>query len=152
METIEINLDLPPAERWHMAGAYSQEIDALIDCYWKDIEDYIDFINEYLDAFKAAFVPPAYWEEIQGLAAFSRYTADQILIANLYYDIVKFAFACTAFAFEKNGVIWHARNLDWWTDNAALEKYTKVFRYTRGGKTVFQAVGWMGFVLSLIHI
>lgn len=146
MEIIEINLDLPPQERWHIAANYTQEINALITCYWKDIEDYIEFINEYLESFKQLFVPDEYWQEIQGLARFSTYSADQILIANLYYDIVKFAFACTAFAFEKDGVIWHARNLDWWTDNAALEKYTKLFSYTRAGKVIFQSVGWMGFI------
>jgi hypothetical protein len=146
MQTIEVNLDLPPKDRWHFAANYTQEINEIIACYWIDLEDYVELIESYLDAYKSLFIPSSYIEEIQCIANYCDYTADQILIANLYYDIVKFAFACTAFAFEKDDSIWHARNLDWWTENDVLKKYTKTFNYTKGGKTVFQSVGWVGFV------
>jgi len=146
MKTIEINLDLPPKDRWHFAKNYTQEINDIITCYWVDLEDYVELIETYLEAYKSLFIPTSYIEEIECIANYCAYTSDQILIANLYYDIVKFAFACTAFAFQKEGHIWHARNLDWWTENDVLKKYTKVFNYTKGGKTVFQSVGWVGFV------
>lgn len=143
---ININLDLSPRQRWQMAAHYSQEINEIIACYWIDIEDYVELLEEYLEAYKAQFIAPEFLEEIEGLAEHCAYTADQILMANLYYDIVKFAFACTAFAVEAEGTVWHGRNLDWWTENEVLKKYTKLFNFTRGGKTVFQSVGWMGFV------
>lgn len=146
MQSIEINLDLPPKERWHFAADYSTEINEIIACYWLDIEDYVELIEAYLETYKGLFIPSSYIEEIECIAAYCDYTADQILIANLYYDIVKFAFACTAFAFQKEQDIWHARNLDWWTENDVLKKYTKIFNYTKAGKTVFQSVGWVGFV------
>lgn len=146
MNTITINLDLSPKERWNFAAAYSQEINEIIACYWKDIEDYVELISLVLEDYKASFVPIAYWEEIQTIARFCDYSADQVLIANLYYDIVKYAFACTAFACATQQGIWHARNLDWWTDNDVLKKYTKTFNFVKGGKTVFQSVGWVGFV------
>lgn len=146
METIEINLDLPPSQRWHFAKQYTQEINEIIAGYWKDFEDYVDLINEYLDLYKTLFIPDDYIQEIQCIAQYCAYNEDQILIANLYYDIIKFAFACTAFAFKNDDSIWHARNLDWWTENDILEKYTKVFNFTRGGNTVFKSVGWVGFV------
>lgn len=143
---ITINLDLPPRQRWQIAAQYAQEINEIIACYWVDIEDYAEIIELYLEEYKTHFVAPEFLEEIEGLAEYCAYSADQILIANLYYDIVKFAFACTAFAVEVEGSIWHGRNLDWWTENEVLEKYTKLFQFTRGGQVVFQSVGWMGFV------
>lgn len=146
MQSIEINLDLPPKERWDFAANYTKEINEIIACYWIDVEDYVELIESYLAAYKNLFIPASYIEEIECIAKYCAYTADQILIANLYYDIVKFAFACTAFAFQKEDRIWHARNLDWWTENDVLKKYTKIFNYTKGGKTVFQSVGWVGFV------
>ncbi|MGH1336513.1 MAG: C45 family autoproteolytic acyltransferase/hydrolase [Aureispira sp.] len=146
MTTLEINLDLPPQERWHFAAQYTQEINEIIACYWVDIEDYLELIEVYLEDYKTVFISKDFWEEIKGLAKYCAYTADQILIANLYYDIVKFAFACTAFAVEVNGHIYHARNLDWWTENDVLKTHTKIFKFTRAGKTIFQSVGWIGFV------
>lgn len=146
MESIEINLDLPPKERWHFAANYRTEINEIIACYWVDLADYVALIESVLDNYKALFIPSSYLEEIECIANYCDYTADQILIANLYYDIVKFAFACTAFSFEKDGSIWHARNLDWWTENDVLKKYTKIFTFTKGGQTVFQSIGWVGFV------
>jgi hypothetical protein len=146
MQNIEINLDLPPEERWHFAANYTKEINEIIACYWIDLEDYVELIESYLEAYKSLFIPASYIKEIECIANYCDYSADQILIANLYYDIVKFAFACTAFAFQKDDSIWHARNLDWWTENDVLKKYTKILNYTKGGKTVFQSVGWVGFV------
>lgn len=146
MQTLTIDLDLPPKDRWHFAAEYSQEINEIIACYWVDLEDYVDLIESYLEVYKTQFIPNSYLEEIECIANYCDYSADQILIANLYYDIVKFAFACTAFSFENDQSIWHARNLDWWTENDVLKKYTKVFNFTKGGQTVFQSVGWVGFI------
>lgn len=146
MQAITINLELPPEERWHFAAQYRQEINEIIACYWVDLEDYIELIESYLELYKAQFISDSYLKEIDCISNYCDYSSDQILIANLYYDIVKFAFACTAFSFEKDQRIWHARNLDWWTENDVLKKYTKIFNFTKGGQTVFQSVGWVGFV------
>lgn len=146
METITINLDLPPEQRWSMAAGHRAAINELMACYLKDIEDYEALFVEMLPAYQATFIPSDYLKEIEALSAYCDYSVQQVLFANLYYDIVKFAFACTAYACWDRDSIWHARNLDWWTDNDALKKHTKIFNYTRGGVTVFQSVGWVGFV------
>ena len=146
MDTITIYLDLPAEERWAFASAYRNDINQLIECYLKDIDDYEALFYEMKDAYKAAFLPSDYLQEIAALAHCCDYNADQVLFANLYYDVVKYAFACTAYATWDGETVWHARNLDWWTDNDALKKYTKIFNYTKGGQTVFQSVGWVGFV------
>ena len=145
-ETIEINLDLPPSERWHFAKAYQKEINDLVNCYWKEIEEYALLMKDYIELYKTMYVPTAYQEEIKCLAKYCDFDEDQLLIVNLYYDVIKFGFACTAFAFERNNTIWHARNLDWWTENKLLEKHTKVFDWKSNGETVFKSVGWMGFI------
>lgn len=144
MQEITINLDLPPNQRWDFAVDYRNEINELIACYQKDIEDYEALFEEYLVVFKTQ-IPAAYLEEIKCIAKYCDYNENQVLFANLYYDIVKYAFACTAFAYYQEGAIWHARNLDWWTENEALKKHTKIFNFSKKGKTVFQSVGWVGY-------
>lgn len=145
-EEITINLDAPPAERWSFAKAYTHEINELIDCYWQDIEAYVDVIQDYLEAYKTAYISASYQEEIRCLSQYCKFDKNQLLIVNLYYDVIKFGFACTAFAFEQNNTIWHARNLDWWTENKLLAKHTKIFNWKSNGATVFKSVGWMGFI------
>ena len=145
-ETIEINLDLPASERWNFAKKYQKEINDLVNCYWKEIEEYAVLMEDSMELYKTMYVPAAYQEEIKCLAKYCDFDENQLLLVNLYYDVIKFGFACTAFAFEENGSIWHARNLDWWTENKLLEKHTKVFDWKSNGKTVFKSVGWMGFI------
>ncbi len=145
-DIIEIDLDASPAKRWEFARSYSNEINELVVCYWKEIDEYAELIQEYIGLYKSLYIPQAYQEEIRCLAQYCKFTEDQLLIVNLYYDIIKIGFACTAFAFEQSDSIWHARNLDWWTENDLLAKYTKVFHWKKGGKTVFKSVGWMGFI------
>ncbi len=146
METIQINLNLPPGERWLIAEKYTSEIDALIGCYWKEIKDFKFLFDEVAEAYTQAFIPSEFLEEIECISRFSAYSKDEILFTNLYYDIIKFAFGCTAFAVNTEEGILHARNLDWWTDENLLAKHSKVFDYQKDGKTIFKTVGWMGFV------
>ena len=71
------------------------------------------------------------------------------MLANLYYDVLKFYFGCTAFAIKTEDAIIHSRNLDWWTENNLLSKHSKIFDFQRNGKTVFKTIGWPGFVGAL---
>ena len=144
-EEIKINLDLPPAERWNFLQSYAQEADILIGYYLKDLGD-VNFFRDAIDYYKSAFVPNEYLEEIRSIAAFSQYSENDILITNLYYDALKFVFGCTAFGVQTGRQKFHARNLDWWTENDALKKHTKIFHFTRNGQTVYSAVSWIGFV------
>jgi acid ceramidase/N-acylethanolamine-hydrolysing acid amidase len=90
--------------------------------------------------------------EIDFIASISDFSADEVLIANLYYDVLKFCFGWTAFAIENNGKIIHSRNLDWWTENNLLSEHSKIFDFQRNGKTVFKTVGWVGFIGTLSGI
>lgn len=150
MKTTEhiINLDLPPKERWGFLVDYKTEVDELLQCYLNDFVG-ADFIFESIEAYKSAVISTDYLEEIEFISSISKFSANEILIANLYYDVLKFYLGCTAFAIAADDTVLHARNLDWWTDNNLLSSQSKIFNYQRKGKTVFKTVGWVGFIGAL---
>ena len=59
-ETIEINLDLPASERWNFAKKYQKEINDLVNCYWKEIEEYAVLMEDSMELYKTMYVPAAY--------------------------------------------------------------------------------------------
>lgn len=143
-----INLDLPANKRWLFLKDYKTEINELLECYLNDFEG-ADFIFESIGDYKRKVISDKYLKEIEFISSISKFSPDQILIANLYYDILKFYFGCTAFAINTPDSIIHARNLDWHTENNLLSKYSKIFNFQRSGETVFKTVGWLGFIGSL---
>ena len=142
---IIINLDLPPSQRWAFLVDYASEINELIQCYLNDFQG-AEYLFGAIGSFKHAVIASEYLEEIEFIASISKFTADEVLVANLYYDVLKFYFGCTAFAVESEGKMLHARNLDWWTDNNLLSRHSKIFAFQKQGQTVFKSVGWVGFV------
>jgi len=146
--TLTVNLDLPPRARWGFLIDYKDEIDELISCYLNDFQG-AEYLFEEIRELKHKVIQNDYLEEIACIAAISKFSDDQVLLANLYYDILKFYFGCTAFALETNQGMLHARNLDWWTENNILSKFSKIFDFQRNGQTVFKTVGWVGFVGAL---
>ncbi|WP_461302522.1 C45 family autoproteolytic acyltransferase/hydolase [Aureisphaera sp.] len=145
MERIVINLDTPPYERWLCLEPYRNEITVLIHTYLADLED-ASFFETIIDYYKVACIDETYVEELRGIASFTGFTVDNLLIANLYYDALKLVFGCTAFSIPTAEGNLHARNLDWWSDNYSLRNYSKIFDYTRNGNVVFSSVGWPGFI------
>lgn len=143
-----INLDLPPNERWNFLINYKSEINELLQYYLNDFEGG-EFIFESIGGYKKEIISKEYLEEIEFISSISNFSPDQVLIANLYYDILKFYFGCTAFAVENNGNVLHSRNLDWWTENNILSDFSKIFLYQKNGKTIYKTVGWVGFVGAL---
>lgn len=148
MKQIIVNLDLPPNKRWEFMSNYRKEINALIKCYLHEIND-IELIPLYLEKYKKDKISTSYLEEIKTIAANCDFTEDEVLLANLYYDAVKFAFGCTAFASKSTNGIWHARNLDWWTEDNLLSKHSVILDYQKNGKSIFKTVGWLGYIGAL---
>jgi acid ceramidase len=99
-EEIPVNLDLPPIERWSFLKAHTSETDVLIGYYLNDLGD-VSFFADVIDYYKATFVKKEYLEEIRCIAAFSKYSENDILITNLHYDALKFVFGCTAFSGQR---------------------------------------------------
>lgn len=148
MEQYIVDLDLPPEERWSSLVKIKNEVHELIQSYLQDFEE-ADFIFSGIEMYKEAIISDTYLKEIEGIAAICDFSANEILTANLYYDLLKFYFGCTAYAVYDKGVMRHARNLDWHTDNNILSRYTKIFNFQRRGKTVFKTIGWPGFIGAL---
>lgn len=143
-----INLDLPPSKRWEFLTTYKKEVNELLQCYLNDFGD-TDFIHQHISAYKHSIISKEYLEEIDFIASISDFSPDQVLIANLYYDILKFYLGCTAFAVEHEETIYHSRNLDWHTENNLLGQRSRIFNFQRNGKTVFKTLSWPGFIGAL---
>ncbi len=104
-----VNLDLAPQERWQFLRAFKNEMNELFDFYLKDLEG-IDFIYELIPSYREAFISEDYAKEIATIAEITGHSAEKILVANLYYDILKSYFGCTAFAVDNGVNLFHARN------------------------------------------
>ncbi len=143
-----VNLDLPAHERWAFLIDYKEELNELLEYYLNDFEG-ADFIFENISVYKETILPKEYLAEIDFIASISAFSSDQVLIANLYYDVLKFYFGCTAFAIQSEQGIIHSRNLDWHTENDLLSKHSKIFNFQKNGITVFKTVGWVGFIGAL---
>jgi len=151
MNTHIINLDLAPERRWETLRPYKKEMDELLGCYLKDFAG-AELMISGISTYKSLLIAPQYLKEIEGLAAISDFSEDEILLANLYYDLLKFYFGCTAFATYSEGQMFHARNLDWHTENNILSEYSMIFDFQKGGKSCFKTIGWPGFIGALSGI
>lgn len=143
-----VNLDLPPAQRWEFLRPYSQEIRNILTYYLNDFSDN-PLMMEGIRNYKADIIREEYIAELSCIASISGFSEDEVLMANLYYDVMKFYFGCTAFGVESNGVVLHARNLDWWTEENRLSKYSMIFNFCENGEVVFKTIGWPGFIGAL---
>ncbi len=148
MKTYTVNLDLPPDKRWEFLKDHTIAINNLFNCYLNDFKGE-EFIFEHVLAHINHIIPKEYLEEITYISSICSFTADEILIANLYYDILKFYFGCTAFAVYNNTQMLHARNLDWHTVNDLLSKHSCIFNFTKNNKVIYKTVGWPGFISAL---
>ncbi|MBT1689943.1 C45 family autoproteolytic acyltransferase/hydolase [Dawidia soli] len=147
-----VDLDLAPRERWQFLSGYMTDMDELLRCYLRDFDGVEPQLLEGMTAYKKNILPAHYLEEIGCVASFSRFSEDQVLLANLYYDILKFYFGCTAFAVDAGETTFHCRNLDWHTENNVLSRHSMIFDFRRDGKTLFKTVGWPGFIGALSGI
>ncbi len=143
-----VNLDLPPQMRWKFLANYAEDIHDLLPFYLNELKELPD-IMDYMQQFKTQIISTEYLEEIIGIASVCRFTPDEILMANLYFDLQKAIYGCTAFAAISHDTILHARNLDWLAENQKLTHYTRIFDFQKNGKTVYKTVGWPGFIGAL---
>ncbi len=146
-----VNLDLPPRERWQFLNAYKNEMDELFHCYLKNAYSN-DVFYEAIAQYKEMIIPRDYQEEIRAVAEICSFNENEVLVGNLYYDVLKFFFGCTAFAIYNGQTMLHGRNLDWPTDDNLLSRHSMIFDFQKGGQTVFKTVSWPGFIGALSGI
>jgi predicted choloylglycine hydrolase len=146
---IEVNLDQPPEARWNGLRPYADKARELMKSYLADLGG-AEQLGSMLPIYKSACVDPALVAELAAVAEMTGLSENEVLVANLYYDAIKFVFGCTAFAVDtRNGPL-HARNLDWWTQNGLLSRHTAIIEFYRGAQNeLFKSVGWPGFIGTL---
>lgn len=145
MKECVINLDLPPENRWNPIKTYKKEINELLRYYINDFVE-ADILFDEVRNYKRSLISEEYLKEIDGIAEICDFSPDQILIANLYYDLLKFYLGCTAFVVHNGTEMLHSRNLDWHTANDLLSKYALIFDSQKEGQTLFKSIGWPGFI------
>jgi len=145
--TSELIVDLrqPPSQRWRLSEPRLQQARELISAYKADLGMRPD-LGEFLAGAAQPLVREDHWAEMEALASALGLPLSDVVLCNLYYDALKTVLGCTAFAVNQNQGVLHARNLDWWTDRAILERYTMVSRFIGGPAGEFVTIGWPGFV------
>jgi len=144
-----INLDLPPAQRWTKIcsnSTYKLIMGQLIDAL-EHLFDNITLINELGELINNVYFPQEYAQEIKGCAAAMGVEYGWLSWVNMGYEVTS---ACTSIvAQDKAGKVYHVRNMDfydgiWLTDH--LKNLTMTLEYQKGGKTLFHATSFAGYV------
>lgn len=143
-----VNLAHAPGERWRLTWSQRRLSRSLVKAYLRDLGAG-DELAALAEQAARDVVPARFVEEMEGIAGQRGMPFRSIAVANLYYDALKFAWGCTAMAFDtKDGPV-HARNLNWWTENRLLNHGTMVSRFEGCGAGSFITVGWPGFIGAL---
>ena len=141
---VVIDLRQSPEKRWVLSSDQAEQARELLRSYTTDLGLSSGMANLVFDAAEAV-VRPDYWAEMQSLAQHVGVPVRDVVVSNLYYDALKVALGCTAFAVNHEGAVLHARNLDWWTENGALSRTTTVCKFIGAPAGDFVTIGWPGF-------
>lgn len=148
---IEIDLDVAAEERWASLHAWRSSARALLRFYVTDLGGLQDF-RPILMSYCEENVDKEYVAEMRGVARVLEAPEEEVVLANLYYDALKFLLGqgplgCTGFVVSSSSGLFHARNLDWTTADGLLASETVVFSFRRGpGPILYRTVGWPGFI------
>jgi hypothetical protein len=140
LQELTIDLQRQPGERWHLTPAQCQQARELLTSYKADL-GITQGVAELFSAAAKEFVRLDYWLEMESLAKAVDLSIADVAVCNFYYDALKVVLGCTAFAVDAGGSVLHARNLDWWSKNAALARYTTVSHFIGGPAGPFTTVG-----------
>jgi hypothetical protein len=146
---LTVDLWQAPAERWKLTSEQRRQARELFAMYTAD-SGMSPAFGEFLAAGAKDLVRPDHWREMESLSRMVELPVRDVVLCNLYYDALKVvlgrAFGCTAFAVDTPDGVLHARNLDWWTENEALTRYTATSHFVNAPAGKFTTIGWPGFV------
>ncbi len=146
---LAVDLRRVPSDRWRLTPLQCKQARELLAMYTADLGLRSD-ASEFLTSSVKDFIRSDHWQEMESLSRSMELPLSEVVLCNLYYDALKAVlsgvFGCTAFAIDTPDGILHARNLDWWTENSALARYTAVSHFVGGPAGEFTIVGWPGFV------
>lgn len=140
-----IDLAAPPAERWQLSLGQRRQARSLLDMYQRELSR-AGLEPRAVAGIARHLLGEDSWAELASLGVQMGVSTDAIALGNLYYDALKFAFGCTAFAIDTPTGPLHARNLDWWTDDRMLSHCSLLARFDNGAAGSFTTVGWPGFM------
>jgi hypothetical protein len=141
---MELDLDQAPAQRWSQLRSVAGAARALLSAYRTDLGALASDVPLIEDAARAVLSDDLR-AELAGIAHFVDAPLSDVLLCNLYYDLIKVGVGCSAFAIDGDAGPVHARNLDWWSAGNALREESVVCDFRRGGRTHFRTIGWPAF-------
>lgn len=145
IQEITVDLRRPPEDRWRFTPVQQFQAIELLNVYKADLGIHSE-TGESLAASTRKLVSGEHWAEIESLSRLFQVPLSDIVVCNLYYDILKLVLGCTAFAVDSPSGVLHARNLDWWTKNAILSRYSIICHFVGGAAGPFTTIGWPGFL------
>uniref|UniRef100_UPI00358FA6E7 acid ceramidase n=1 Tax=Myxine glutinosa TaxID=7769 RepID=UPI00358FA6E7 len=159
---VDVDLDLPPRERWtELVKSKKTELVLLVDLVKKLASSLlpegqlIRFVDKELPILGKTF-PPPFPEELESVAQASGIPIGEIVLYNLFYEV--FTVCTSIVAQDQKGHIFHARNLDFglflgwdrtnntWAMTERLSDLVVNVNAQRGGKTVFRSTTFVGYL------
>ena len=144
-----INLDLPPLERWReIVTDYAPKIQAFRSYVLRSTHLPAFFFN-FVDYSYAARRDPEYAEELQAIAQLSGMDFSMMYLINFVYEIS--AFCTSTIVRTASGKIIHGRNLDF-PFSPYIANLTAQVSFYRGGSLLYKAdvtVGSLGILAGV---
>ncbi|KAM4588879.1 N-acylethanolamine-hydrolyzing acid amidase-like [Odontesthes bonariensis] len=143
--TVNINLDEDPAVRWkplvkvfdvdYLRKAAAEIIDSTVPKWvHRAIMPIVKSLEKY--------IPQPYAGEIRGLASYSGGTLSDIIILNFAYEVT--AFCTSILTQDRNGSVYHGRNLDY--PHSVLRNLTVDVVFFKNGKVAYRGTSFAGYV------
>ena len=151
-EVFDINLDLPPEER------FKEVVLAKKAGIWKLKDAIVQFINVSDYTIKAlgyyeqlVYSHENCYAELKGVAKYSGLTFGEVFLMNFIYEILA---SCTSIiSIDEQGNIYHGRNLDY-NFKDILAEVTIRLRFFRNNTLLYEGdgeAGYLGLVTGLRH-
>ncbi len=107
----EVDLALPPNQRWRLTPSRQKAARALAQTYFKDLS-LGDDESSMIQGIATTVVPAPLLEEMKSLATAADTPLGKVVLTNLYYDLLKTILGCTAFAAPSEHRLIHAIDAD----------------------------------------
>lgn len=150
LPTFDIDLDLPPLQRWEgVAKAYKDEFLALL-CHNAETISHLGSMS-WLGSLSKYALPQNQRDEVQALSQLLEAPAGMLELVQLVYevfsltDILEGSCGCTASVKGFPDGVVHARTLDWsWLHG--LEQLLVNLRVCRSGEVLYMCTSFVGYV------
>ena len=157
IETVVVNLDLPPVERWrHVVLPKKAALKELLNVFHQIIgPKALKYVN-YVIGLLGSLLPEEYGDEMRGMSMDLEMERGEVILYNIFYE---FFTVCTSIiAQDEKGKMYHARNMDFglfmgwdvknntWMTSEVLRKLLVNVEFQKNGKTVYQAATFAGYV------